>query len=105
LKIEYDATAFNRGEVVNSVREYLKNSGLYKKTKRVIFHNTAEKSGDAVVVGLNGKLYHYPRDVEVDVPEEVLAIVDESFEWRIATLENGQRIKRKFKPQTYSIVS
>lgn len=101
--IKYNAESLNRGEVIAALKEKVAMNVATNKNIKVVFHNTPNSPKEVVVV-LNGRNFTYPKDVAVNVPEEVLAVIDDAFEWVVEQDEFNRRVKRKYQSQTYTVV-
>jgi len=104
FKIEHDPAQFNRAAVIAALKDIVSNGLATTKNIKVVFHNVPN-TPNTVYVELNGKSYNFPKDTPVLVPAEILALVDEAYEWRTEINENGQRYRRKFMAQTYNLVN
>ena len=69
-------------EAVSTIKQ--KREGLIT----VIFHNKDEQDAPYVYVGLNGKSYYIPKDVEVTIPKDLISVVNDAIETRITSKKN-----------------
>lgn len=102
--IPYDPAAVNRATIIAALKEKVAENKATIKNIKVSFHNTPNSPAE-VFVQLNGNAFRYPKDVEVMVPAEILAIIDSAFEWKIETNGDGTRTRRKYQAQTYSVIN
>lgn len=71
---------FIRGEAVQRLTDY-QNMMAAEEDRRVkvIFHRTGDPTlGEYVFIGLNGRAYQIPYDVEVVLPESVVRVADDA---------------------------
>lgn len=79
---------FLRGEAVQRLTDY-QNMLAAEEDRRVkaIFHRTGDPTlGEYVFIGLNGRAYQIPYDLEVVVPESVLRVADDA---RVTQFKQG----------------
>ena len=75
------------------------------KRKTVIFHN---QDGDVgvqdIFVSVNGKAYQIKREVEVELPIEVIHVIDNAIITKFSRDEKGKEIVRDVKRYPYTAV-
>lgn len=66
-----------------------------EKTVRVTFHaSEADGGADDIFVSVNGKAFLLRREEEVDVPEDVLKVLDNAVEVKFDKKMKPRRVKR-----------
>jgi len=76
----------------------------FGKKVKVIFHNTKDDSGD-VYVALNGVGYLVQREQEVEVPADVLGVIDLAVETQHSRGAKGEEIVKDIKRYPYTKVA
>ena len=104
FEIAYDPAAVNRGAIIAALKEKVAANKATIKNIKVVFHNAPDSPAE-VFVQLNGNAFRYPKDTEVVVPAEILALISEAFEWKTETNGDGVKVRRRYQSQTYSIVN
>jgi hypothetical protein len=102
--IPHDPASLNRQAVMVAIKEKVAEGKATGKKVNVIFHNSPNTPSE-VYVELNGHAFRYPKDVEVSVPEEILAVINDGVEWRTEYDADNRPTRRRYQTQTYSHVS
>jgi len=77
------------------------------KSKRttVIFHNQDGEAGSIdIFTSVNGKAYQIKREVEVELPEEVLGVIDNAIITKFSKGPKGEDVSRDVKRYPYTKV-
>lgn len=79
---------------------------LSGKRLKVKFHKNSDAGGnsDAVYIGLNGVVYAYKYETEVEVPEEVLSVADHAVMDKFTSDRMGNIASEKIARFPYSVV-
>lgn len=91
----------NEGFAVADVAEVQK-----VKTVRIIIDETRDSTEmQNVPVGVNGRMWIIKRGEEVEVPLEVLEVLDHAVVEKTVKLEGGAEVTKKVKRFNYSVLS
>jgi len=63
-----------------NVEEIKKSADEDRQLVKVIFHSKDEQDIPYVFIGLNGKSFYFPRDIEITLPRMLLRVVDDAIE-------------------------